>query len=500
MTPPPSNPPNSQQTSTDAEALHALHALSPLDGRYHQEVKALNDYFSEFAWMKYRAKIEIEYFIALTEFDLKELADFPKDRFKDLRKIYEKFNNADAEKIKEIESETNHDVKALEYFLADRFKKLGLEKYRNFIHFALTSQDINHTAFPLMLKDAHQNVLLPVLVKIAQILKENVVKYKEITMLGHTHGQPATPTTLSKELLVFHNRIALQYKQLDAVPFCAKLGGATGNMLAHHNAYPEKDWEMFANDLIQQFNLQRSNPTTQIEHYDNLGAHCHAWMRIGTILLDYVQDMWLYISKGYFKLNMGEKEIGSSTMPHKANPIHFENAEGNIYVARALLGLFADKLPVSRLQRDLSDSTLSRNVGMGLGHLLLAMRNVLKGMQKVVVNEAAIQQDLYQNPAVLLEIYQTLLRKSGTDQAYELTKQFAKQHALFAEAKKAPAKEVRRKKLQDMHKSIVKLLEENGVPKDKIQALDEVFTGQGIDLDQVMSNIPDLPTSNAEKN
>ena len=425
MTPPPSNPPNNQKTSIDAkvsrtEVLRALHALSPLDGRYHQEVKELNDYFSEFAWLKYRTKIEIEYFIALTEFDLKELADFPKDRFKDLRKIYEKFNNTDAKAIKEIERETNHDVKALEYFLAQRFEKLGLSQYRNFIHFALTSQDINHTAFPLMLKDAHQEVLFPALLKISQTLKESGLKHLKIGMLGHTHGQPATPTSLGKELLVFHNRIGLQYKQLDAVPFCAKLGGATGTMVAHHNAYPEKDWEMFANDLIQQFNLQRSHPTTQIEHYDNLGAYCHAWMRIGTILLDYVQDMWLYISKGYFKLNMGDKEIGSSTMPHKANPIHFENAEGNIYVARALLGLFANKLPVSRLQRDLSDSTLSRNVGMGLGYLLLAMRNILKGMNKVVVNEAAIQQDLYQNPAVLLEIYQTLLRKLGADQAYEL--------------------------------------------------------------------------------
>ena len=400
--------------------LTALNAITPVDGRYRRVTQPLADYFSESALIKYRVKTEIEYFIALCRLPLPQLEDFEVSRFESLRDIYRSFSEQEARKVKDTEKITNHDVKAVEYFVKEQFDALGLSKFKEFIHFGLTSQDINNTAVPGLLKDAWQQVMRPILDQVIAVLEKRALAWKAVPMLARTHGQPASPTSLGKELYVFVDRLQGQIKQLDQVPHAAKFGGATGNFNAHHIAYPDVDWLSFGDRLVNEtLGLKRSRVTTQIEPYDNLAAFCHALMRINTILIDLDRDVWTYISMNYFKQKIKKGEIGSSAMPHKVNPIDFENSEGNLGMANAVLGHLAEKLPISRLQRDLTDSTVTRNIGVPLGHMLIALQSLLRGLDKLIINEAALKEDLERNWAVVAEAIQTVLRREGYPKPYE---------------------------------------------------------------------------------
>ena len=404
--------------------LNALTAVSPIDGRYRGKTELLAGYFSEYALIKYRIRVEIEYFIALCQLPLPQLADFPHDMFPKLRAIYEQFSQSDAARVKEIESVTNHDVKAVEYFIKEKLSDFNLQASTlNFVHFGLTSQDINNTSVPLSIKEALDEVVIPLLKELIQVLTTMADEWKDIPMLAKTHGQPASPTRLGKELKVFEYRLSRQLELLLACPITAKFGGATGNFNAHHVAYPDIDWRAFGNQFVgSSLGLEREQWTTQISNYDCLAALFDALRRIATVIIDLDRDVWQYISMGYFRQRVKAGEVGSSAMPHKVNPIDFENSEGNLGVANALLSHLAEKLPVSRLQRDLTDSTVLRNVGVPLGHISIAIQSTLKGLGKLLLNEAALNADLEQNWAVVAEAIQTILRREGYPNPYEALK------------------------------------------------------------------------------
>ncbi|MDD2559864.1 MAG: adenylosuccinate lyase [Bacteroidales bacterium] len=415
--------------------LTELTAISPVDGRYRSKTSALAAYFSELALMRYRVQVEVEYFIALCRLPLEQLEQVPREYFELLRIIYKDFKSVDAQRIKEIEQVTNHDVKAVEYFLKERFDKIGLQAYKEFIHFGLTSQDINNTAVPLSIKEAVEEQYYPLIESLCERLENLAQDWKEIPMLARTHGQPASPTRLGKELMVFVYRLREQLKSLKALPHSAKFGGATGNFNAHCAAYPAYDWKIFAADFLENtLGLKREEFTTQISNYDNLAALFDGLRRINTILLDLDRDIWLYISMDYFKQKIKAGEVGSSAMPHKVNPIDFENSEGNIGLANALFTHLADKLPVSRLQRDLSDSTVLRNVGVPLAHTLIAIQSSLKGLNKLVLNPLAIQQDLDNHWAVVAEGIQTILRREAYPAPYEALKSLTRTNQTITEA------------------------------------------------------------------
>lgn len=414
--------------------LNALTAVTSVDGRYAGKTAPLRAYFSEFALIKYRVHVEVEYFIALCELPLPQLKDFDMDLFGNLRSIVTDFSLSDADTIKATEKITNHDVKAVEYFLKEKFDALGLEAHKEFIHFGLTSQDINNTATPLMLKEGLNEVILPQLDAVINRLSVLATNWKAIPMLAKTHGQPASPTRLGKEIEVFVVRLKKQLELLHHIPFSAKFGGATGNMNAHHVAYPSFKWNEFAFQFVGEYlGLERSYPTTQIEHYDNLAAVFDGLKRINTILLDLSKDVWQYVAMNYFKQKIKAGEIGSSAMPHKVNPIDFENAEGNLGIANALLEHLAAKLPVSRLQRDLTDSTVLRIIGVPLGHMLISLESLLKGLDKLELNEAAIHADLEENWAVVAEAIQTVLRREGFPKPYEALKDLTRTNAKITE-------------------------------------------------------------------
>jgi adenylosuccinate lyase len=403
--------------------LTSLTAVSPVDGRYRSLTADLDQYFSEFALIKYRMQVEVEYFIALCEIPLNQLSDFRPTDHELLRGIYRIFSMADAIKVKESEKTTNHDVKAVEYFLKNRFDEMKLSKYREFIHFGLTSQDINNTAVPLTVKLAVHDVYLPLLHKVIAKLKEMAEEWKDVPMLARTHGQPASPTRLGKEIQVFIERLETQTGQLLNIPFSAKFGGATGNFNAHKAAYPSIDWIEFANHFVNDtLGLSRLQTTTQIEHYDNLAALFDCMKRINTILIDLDRDFWTYISIEYFKQKIKEGEVGSSVMPHKVNPIDFENSEGNLGMANAIFEFLSAKLPVSRLQRDLTDSTVLRNIGVPFGHTVIALKSLMRGLDKVILNKAALDRDLEANWIVISEAMQTILRREGYANPYEALK------------------------------------------------------------------------------
>ncbi len=400
--------------------LNSLTAIGPVDGRYRKITSGLAPFLSEFGLIRYRVFVETEYFIALCEEKPANLSDFPVTRFEQIRKIYSEFSEGDALKVKEIESVTNHDVKAVEYFLKEKFTALGLQKWSEYIHFGLTSQDINNTAIPLSLRDSFDNVLLPALNDLVAKLEALVREWKDIPMLARTHGQPASPTKLGKEIEVFTVRIRNQMAHFDHIPWQGKFGGATGNFNAHFAAYPEIDWHKFADTFLEKkLGLKRSFPTTQIDHYDNLAAWLDTLARINTILIDMARDFWSYISMDYFKQKAIKGEIGSSAMPHKINPIDFENGEGNLGLANAAASFIGSKLPVSRLQRDLTDSTVLRNIGIPLAHSLIAWRALERGLNKLVVNETKLNEDLSNNYVVISEAIQTILRKEGYPKPYE---------------------------------------------------------------------------------
>lgn len=414
--------------------MNTLTTISPIDGRYRNKVENLANYFSEFALIKYRVMVEIEYFIELTQLNIQALADFPKNKKEDLRAIYQNFSEKDASHIKEIEKITNHDVKAVEYFLKEKLEELGLTKFEEFIHFGLTSQDINNTAVPISLRDAIYEEYIPILDELIHTLNDLSQDWKEIPMLARTHGQPASPTRLGKEIYVFVERLDIQKRQLLAVPFSAKFGGATGNMNAHFVAFPEIDWVSFANNFVNQtLRIERSQTTTQIEHYDNAAALFDAMKRINSIILDLDRDMWTYISMDYFKQKIKEGEIGSSAMPHKVNPIDFENSEGNIGMANAIFEHLSAKLPVSRLQRDLTDSTVLRNVGVPIAHTLIALHSTLKGINKLLLNREKLDADLEDNWAVVAEAIQTVLRREGYPKPYEALKGLTRTNSKISE-------------------------------------------------------------------
>lgn len=400
-----------------------LTAISPIDGRYHQKTSSLIKYFSEEALIKYRVRVEIEYFIALCELPLPQLKNVNKNSFPDLRDIYRSFSGQDAVAIKEIEKTTNHDVKAVEYFIKEKFDDLNLQEFKEFIHFGLTSQDINNTAIPLSLKEAIEKVYSPALERIIQKIGELSKDWKDIPLLARTHGQPASPTRLGKELDVFVQRLTVQFDQLKKIPHSAKFGGATGNFNAHKIAYPQIDWKAFSSKFVEdKLGLDHSFPTTQIEHYDNMAALFDNLKRINTIIIDLNRDFWTYISMDYFKQRIKEGEVGSSAMPHKVNPIDFENSEGNMGIANAIFEHLSAKLPVSRLQRDLTDSTVLRNIGVPVGHTLISFQSTLKGLDKLLLNETKIKQDLENNWAVVAEAIQTILRREGYPNPYEALK------------------------------------------------------------------------------
>ena len=411
--------------------LDILTAISPIDGRYRNKAVALAPYFSEYALMKYRTRVEIEYFIALCEIPLPQLADFDQRHFPALRAIYEQFSEADAARVKEIESVTNHDVKAIEYFIKEKIDAIGgLDAYKEFIHFGLTSQDINNTSIPMMLKESLHEVYLPMLEQLTEQLLDYAEQWKDIPMLAKTHGQPASPTRLGKEVMVFAYRLQEQTKQLRACPISAKFGGATGNMNAHHVAYPAYDWRTFANQFVsEKLGLQREQFTTQISNYDNLSAVFDAMKRIHTIILDLDRDFWQYVSMEYFKQKIKAGEVGSSAMPHKVNPIDFENSEGNLGIANAILEHLSRKLPISRLQRDLTDSTVIRNIGVPMAHALIAFQSTLKGLGKLLLNEDAIARDLDNCWAVVAEAIQTVLRREAYPHPYEALKALTRTNA-----------------------------------------------------------------------
>ena len=407
--------------------LNTLTAISPIDGRYRNKTEELAAYFSEFALIKYRVHVEVEYFIALCEIPLPQLADFPTKNFSALRVVVKGFSEKDAQKIKDTEKITNHDVKAVEYFLKEKFDELGLQNWKEFIHFGLTSQDINNTSIPLSFKEANEKVYLPALKRIIDQLEGQATEWQNIPMLAHTHGQPASPTRLGKELMVFVERLKNQLHLFEQIHYSAKFGGATGNLNAHHVAYPHVQWVEFANDFVsRKLHLTRSHYTTQIEHYDNLAAHFDTMKRINTILTDLCRDCWQYISMEYFKQKVKKNEVGSSAMPHKVNPIDFENAEGNLGLANAIFEHLSAKLPISRLQRDLTDSTVLRNIGVPVAHTLISFASLERGLSKLLLNEAAIHADLENNWAVVAEAIQTILRREGYPQPYEKLKELTR--------------------------------------------------------------------------
>ena len=415
--------------------LTALNAISPIDGRYRGKTKALSSYFSEEALIKYRVKVEIEYFIALCELPLPQLESFNPSLFEDLRSIYRHFTEEDAKDIKAIEKTTNHDVKAVEYFIKKEFDRLEIQEYKEFIHFGLTSQDINNTSIPLSIKDAVETIYLPELDELIQDLKKLAEEFAEIPLLARTHGQPASPTRLGKEFNVFVNRLEHQRKSLLQVPHAAKFGGATGNFNAHKVAYPKVDWQAFGTGFVEErLELHHSFPTTQIEHYDYFAALCDAMKRINTIIIDLNRDLWSYISMDYFKQKIKAGEVGSSAMPHKVNPIDFENSEGNLGIANALLGYLAGKLPISRLQRDLTDSTVLRNIGTPFGHSLIGFTSTRKGLSKLLLNNDKITQDLEKNWAVVAEAIQTILRREGYPNPYEALKGLTRTNEIINQA------------------------------------------------------------------
>ncbi|MDC1186234.1 adenylosuccinate lyase [Crocinitomicaceae bacterium] len=403
--------------------LNSLTAISPIDGRYHAKTSELRPYFSEFALIKYRVIVEIKYLMALAEEGIAGMDHFPKEKFTNLNAIISNFSEEDATWIKDTEKVTNHDVKAVEYFVKDKMRELGLEKYLEFVHFGLTSQDINNTSIPLSLKEAVNEQYLPLFDSMLNQLKTYQEVWKNIPLLARTHGQPASPTRLGKEIQVFVERLEVQVEQLKNMPYSSKFGGATGNFNAHHIAYPNHNWKAFANKFVNEtLGLNRSQTTTQIDHYDNLAALFDCLRRINTIILDLDRDMWTYISMDYFKQKLKEGEIGSSAMPHKVNPIDFENSEGNIGIANALFEHLSSKLPISRLQRDLTDSTVLRTIGMPFAHTFIAMKSTLNGLNKLLLNEAAISADLENNWAVVAEAIQTILRSIGFEKPYEALK------------------------------------------------------------------------------
>jgi adenylosuccinate lyase len=407
--------------------LTPLSAISPIDGRYRNTTSGLAAYFSEYALIKYRVFVEIEYFISLCEYPLPQLYDFDKKVSEKLRGIYQNFSENDAQTIKDIEKITNHDVKAVEYFIKQEFDKLGLEKYKEFIHFGLTSQDINNTSIPYTFRLAMDEAYLPAFTDLVDLLKKYAAEWDHLPMLAHTHGQPASPTRLGKEIQVFVERLENQLKLLKQVPYSAKFGGATGNYNAHNIAYPAIDWKKFGDHFVNNvLGLSRSQFTTQIEHYDNFAAQCDALKRINNILIDLDRDMWAYISMNYFKQKIKAGEVGSSAMPHKVNPIDFENSEGNLGIANALFEHLAAKLPISRLQRDLTDSTVLRNIGVPVAHTLIAIKSTIKGLNKLLLNEPAINAHLEANWAVVAEAIQTILRREGYPNPYEALKELTR--------------------------------------------------------------------------
>jgi adenylosuccinate lyase len=403
--------------------MSALTAVSPVDGRYQRVTKVLSNYFSEFALIKYRVRVEIEYFIALCEMPLPQLENFDKNKYNALRDIYLDFTEDDAQAIKDIEKVTNHDVKAVEYFIKERFDALGLQEHKEFIHFGLTSQDINNTSVPLSIKEAIEEVYMPLIGEVIVKLNELSEEWNDIPMLARTHGQPASPTRLGKEILVFVERLDQQLRLVRHIPYAAKFGGATGNFNAHTVAYGQYDWHAFGDSFVEDIlGLSRSYPTTQIEHYDHIAALFDALKRINTIILDLDKDVWQYIAMDYFKQKIKKGEVGSSAMPHKVNPIDFENSEGNLGFANAQLEFLSSKLPISRLQRDLTDSTVLRNVGVPMGHILIGLQSLLKGLNKIIVNKEKINQDLEDNWAVVAEAVQTILRREAYPNPYEALK------------------------------------------------------------------------------
>ena len=410
--------------------LEPLNAVSPVDGRYRSKTESLAPYFSEGALIKYRVRVEVEYFIALCEIPLPQLSGIEKSAFAQLRQIYLDFTDKDAEAVKEIEKTTNHDVKAVEYFLNAKFDELNLSKYKEFIHFGLTSQDINNTSVPLSLSEALKDVFIPSVKELIEKLDQQAREWKNVAMLAKTHGQPASPTRLGKEIEVFVSRLSTQLQQLESIPVSAKFGGATGNFNAHHVAYPKIDWKGFADKFVsERLGMSREPWTTQISNYDNLAAILDATKRINTIVIDLDRDFWMYISMGYFKQQIKAGEVGSSAMPHKVNPIDFENSEGNMGIANAILSFLSTKLPVSRLQRDLTDSTVLRNVGVPYAHALIALKSTLKGLNKLLLNEVAIKADLDNTWAVVAEGIQTILRREGYPKPYETLKNLTRTNA-----------------------------------------------------------------------
>lgn len=405
-------------------SLDMLTAVSPVDGRYHGKTACLAPYFSEYALIKYRVRVEIEYFITLCELPLPQLASFDNQLFPTLRKIYQNFSEEDAQRVKDIENVTNHDVKAVEYFIKEEFDKIGgLDDYKEFIHFGLTSQDINNTSFPLMIKDALEQIYYPMLQELIDQLNEYATEWSDIPMLAKTHGQPASPTRLGKEIRVFSYRLERQFQMLKDCPITAKFGGATGNYNAHHVAYPQYDWKTFGNRFVsEKLGLEREEFTTQISNYDCLGAAFDAMKRINTIIIDLDRDFWQYVSMEYFKQKIKAGEVGSSAMPHKVNPIDFENSEGNLGVANSILEHLSMKLPVSRLQRDLTDSTVLRNIGVPMGHMVISIQSTLKGLRKLLLHQESINKDLDNCWAVVAEAIQTVLRREAYPNPYEALK------------------------------------------------------------------------------
>jgi adenylosuccinate lyase len=407
--------------------LQTLTAISPIDGRYRNKVDELGNYFSEYALIKYRVRVEIEYFIALCELPLPQLADVDKNIFESLRDIYRNLDCAGAQRIKDIEAVTNHDVKAVEYFIKEQFDKLGLQQYKEFIHFGLTSQDINNTSIPLSMKEALADVYVPEMTALIAELERLAAEWKDISMLAKTHGQPASPTRLGKEIMVFVSRLKVQMKQLEALKLPAKFGGATGNFNAHNVAYPAIDWTTFGNSFVgNALGLEREQFTTQISNYDNLSSVFDALKRINVIMIDLCRDFWMYIMMEYFKQKIKKGEVGSSAMPHKVNPIDYENAEGNLGISNAILEHLSAKLPVSRLQRDLTDSTVLRNVGVPVAHTIISVKSIMKGLSKLLLNEDAIARDLENNWAVVAEGIQTILRREAYPNPYEALKELTR--------------------------------------------------------------------------
>ena len=432
--------------------INKILSISPVDGRYKSVTQPLSEYFSEFALIKYRVYVEIEYFLELTTLPIKNIDNISPETKKKIKKIYQDFSENDAIKIKEIEKEINHDVKAVEYFIKEEFDKLNLESYKEFIHFGLTSQDINNTAVPLMLKDGFKKILTPSYNDLIKNLEDFLKKTNNIPMVARTHGQVATPTTFSKEIKVFKERLNEQLKNIKYIPNNGKFGGASGNLNAHYIAYPDIDWDIFSDKFLDRIGLVRSKPTTQIEHYDNMAAIFHNLSRINTILIDFCRDIWHYISIDYLIQKSNKKEVGSSAMPHKVNPIDFENAEGNLMLANSQFIFYAEKLPISRLQRDLTDSTVSRNIGIPLAHTLIALSSLNKGLDKIDINKSVIKNDLEDNWVIIAEAIQTILRREMVPNPYELLKDLTRGN-----------KEVNRKSLADF---IEKLPVSNNVKEE----------------------------------